>query len=126
MDGIEKEKMDGSDGTHKDTEDTTMIVQIEEMKRGIRVIPFATKLSPVGARNNHGHGYQDSLRCSSCEEYGSCGKKQETPVQVSNRNPTLMVCLQERHGGCAEVLAEKASVDAQAAAVGSPDTPNVL
>jgi hypothetical protein len=68
--------MDGSNGTHKDTEDTTL-VQIEEVERAIRALPFVTKLSPVGARNSHGHGYQVSLRCPSCEEYGSCGKKQE-------------------------------------------------
>jgi hypothetical protein len=28
-----------------------------------------TKLSPVGARNSHGHGYRVSLRCPSYEEY---------------------------------------------------------
>jgi hypothetical protein len=73
--------MDGSDGTRKDTEDTT-ILQIEEVERAIRALPFVTKLSPVGARNSHGHGYQVSLRCPSCEKYGSCGKKQESPVQL--------------------------------------------
>ena len=57
--------MDGSDGTRKDTEDTTMLVQIEEVMRAIWALPFVTKLSPVGARNSHGHGYQVSLRCSS-------------------------------------------------------------
>ncbi len=45
----------------KDTEDTTL-VQIEELERTIRALPFVTKLSPVGARNSHGHGYQVSLR----------------------------------------------------------------
>ena len=52
-------EMDGSDGTRKDTEDTTL-VQIEELERTIRALPFVTKLSPVGARNSHGHGYQVS------------------------------------------------------------------
>ncbi len=74
--------MDGSGGIGKDTEDTTMLVQIEEVMRTIRALPFVIKLSPVGARNSHGHGYQVSLRCSSCEEYGICGKKQEPSVQV--------------------------------------------
>jgi hypothetical protein len=60
--------MDGSDGTRKDTEDTT-IVQIEEVDRAIRALSFVTKLSPVGARNSHGHGYQVSLRYPSREEY---------------------------------------------------------
>ncbi len=122
--------MDGSDGTRKDTEDTT-IVQIEEVERAIRALPFVTKLSPVGARNSHGHGYQVSLRCPSFEEYGICGKKQESPVQVSSRHPTLHTCLQEllkrlqeKHGKCAEALTKKAAADAQAAA--AVHTPNVM
>ena len=97
--------MDGSDGTRKDTEDTTTLVQIEEVKRAIRALLFVTKLSPVGGRNSHGDGYRVTLRCSSCEEYGNCGKKQEPPVQVSNVHPTELACLQEllkrlqdRHG----------------------------
>ncbi len=56
------------DGTLKDTEDTTLVQSEEDMMRAIRTLPFVTKLSPVGARNSHGHGY---------------------PVQVSSRHPTL-------------------------------------
>jgi hypothetical protein len=59
------------DGTRKDTEDTTLEQSEEEMMRAIRALPFVTKLSPVGARNSHGHGYRVSLRCPSCEEYGA-------------------------------------------------------
>jgi hypothetical protein len=99
------------DGTRKDTEDTTLVQSEEEMMRAIRALPFVTKLSPVGARNSRGHGYRVSLRCPSCEEYGSCGKKQEPPVQVSSRHPTLNACLQEllkrlqeKHGKYAEAL----------------------
>jgi hypothetical protein len=72
------------DGTRKDTEDTTLVQSEEDMIRTIRTLSFVTKLSSVGARNSHGHGYRVSLRCPSCEEYGSCGKKQESPVQVSS------------------------------------------
>ncbi len=122
--------MDGRDETLKDTEDTTL-VQMEEVERAIRALPFVTKLSPVGARNSHGHGYRVSLTCPSCEEYGSCGKKQEPPVQVSSWHPTLHACwlellkrLQEKHGRCAESLTNKAAADAQAAA--AVHTPNVL
>jgi hypothetical protein len=64
--------MDRSGGTRKDTEDTTTLVQIEGVKRDIRSLPFVTKLLPVGGRNSHGDGYQVSLRCPSCEEYGRC------------------------------------------------------
>ena len=59
------------DGTRKDTEDTTLVQSEEDMMRTIRALPFVTKLSSVGARNSHGHGYRVSLRCPSCEEYGS-------------------------------------------------------
>jgi hypothetical protein len=88
-------EMGGSGGTRKDTEDTPTLVQIEGVKRAIRALPFVTKLSPVGGRNSHGDRYQVSLRCPSCEEYGSCGKKQEPPVQVSSVHPTELACLQE-------------------------------
>jgi len=124
--------MDGRDETLKDTEDTTL-VQMEEVERAIRALPFVTKLSPVGARNSHGRGYRVSLRCPSCEEYGSCGKKQEPPVQVSSRHPTLHACwqellkrLQDRHVNCAEAVAKKAAADAASAATVDPDAPNVL
>ena len=77
--------MEGSDGTREDTEDTMMLLQIEEVMCAIRALTFVTKVSPVGARNSHGHGYQVSLRCPSCEEYGSCGKKQEPPgMRIDN------------------------------------------
>jgi hypothetical protein len=125
--------MDGSDGTRKDTEDTTTLVQIEEVKCAIRAMLFVTKLSPVGGRNSHGDGCRVTLRCPSCEEYGICGKKQEPPVQVSSVNPTELACLQEllrrlqdRHVDCAAAVAKKASADAASAATVSPDTPNVL
>ncbi len=49
----------GSEGTRQDTEDTTMIVQIEEVMCVIRSLPFVT----------NGHGYQVSLRCSYSEQY---------------------------------------------------------
>jgi hypothetical protein len=74
--------MDGSDGTRQDTEDTTF-VQIKEVIRVIRTLSFVTKLSSVGVRNSHGHGYQVSLRFPSSEEYGTCGKKQEPPEDGS-------------------------------------------
>ena len=47
----EREEMDGSDGTREDTEDTTMIVQIEEVKCVIWSLCCVTKLSPVYSDN---------------------------------------------------------------------------
>ena len=117
-----------SDGTRGDT---TTSVQIEELKRAIRALPFVTKLSPVRAHNGHGDGWGVSLRCSAREEYDSCGKKQESPVQISSRHPTELACLQEllkrlqeKHGKCAEALTQKAAADAQA--VAAVHTPSVL
>ncbi len=126
--------MEESDGTREDTGDITMLLQIEEVMSDIRALLIVTKLSPVGARKSHSHGYRVSLRCFSCEEYDICGKKQEPPVQVSSRNPTELACLQEllkrledRHVEYAQAVAKKAVPDAQAAAVvASPDTPNML
>ena len=110
-----------------------MSVQIEEIKRAIRALPFVTKLSPVRAHKSHGAGWGVSLRCSACDEYDSCGKKQEPPVQVSSVHPTELACLQEllkrlqdRHGECAQAVAKKDAADAVSAATVSPDTPNVL
>ena len=91
-----------------------MFVQIEEVKCAIRVLPFVTKLSPVRAHNGHGSGWGVSLRYFGCEDYHSCGKKQETRVQVSIRHPTELVCLwellvrlQDRHVECAQDFAKK-------------------
>ncbi len=79
-------------------------------------------------RNSHGHGYRVSLRCFSCEEYDSCGKKQESPVQVSSRHPTelaflqeLLKRLQDRHVEYSETLTKKVAADAQATAAVSQD-----
>ena len=92
-----------------------------------------TKLSPVRAHNGHGDGWGVSLRCSACEEYDRCGKKQESPVQISSRHPTelaylqeLLKRLQDRHVDCAEALTKKTASDAQTAASVSADTPSVV
>ena len=101
--------MEGSDGTREDTEDTTMCLQIEEVMCDIRALPIVTKLLPVGVRNSHGHGYRVSLRFFTCEEYDSCGKKQESPVQVSSRHPTqsCLKRLQDRRVEYAESVCQK-------------------
>jgi hypothetical protein len=117
----------------KGTEDTSKLVQIEEVKCAIEKLPFVTVLSPVRAVKGKGRGYGVTLRCPSCEEYGSCGKKQEPPVHVSSVHPTEEACLQEllkrlqdRHVQCAEAVAKKGAADAASVAAVSPDAPNVL
>jgi hypothetical protein len=109
----------------KGTEDTSTLVQIEEVKCAIEKLSFVTVLSPVRAVKGKGRKYGVTLRCPSSEEYGSCGKKQEPPVHVSSVHPTDLACLQEllkrlqdRHVDCAEAVASAATVD--------PDAPHVL
>jgi hypothetical protein len=55
----------------------------------------------------------------SYKEHDRCGKKQESPVQVSRRHPTLDACwkkmrkrLEENHGNYAEALTIKTAADA--------------
>ena len=48
--------MEDSDGTCEVTTDTTMLVQIEEVKFAIRKLPFVTVLSPVRTVGDKGRG----------------------------------------------------------------------
>jgi hypothetical protein len=125
--------MEGSDRTCEDTEDTTTLVQIEDLKFAIRKLLYVTKLSPVRVVNGMGPGWQVSLSCSRCQEYGRCPKKQESSVRLSCVNPTELAFLQEilkrlqdRHDNCAEAVVKKDAADAASAATVNPDTPNVL
>jgi hypothetical protein len=58
-----------------------MFVQIEKVKRSIRMLPFVTKLSPVDTYKDKEAGWGTTLKYDSCPDY--CGKRQETPVQLS-------------------------------------------
>jgi hypothetical protein len=97
-----------------------MGVQTEEEMSAIRAMQIVTKLWVSERKSDRDRdGCRVSLTFFSCKEYGSCGKKQEPPVQVSNRHPTLYSCLQEllkrlqeKHGKCAEALTKKAAADA--------------
>ena len=79
-----EEETEGSDGTCEDTADITMFVQIEEAKCDIHKLPFMTVLAPVRAVADKGRGWQVSLSCSRCQEYGSCHTKQEPAVRLSS------------------------------------------
>ncbi len=125
--------MEGSDGTCEGTDDSATLVQIEDAKCDIRKLPFVTVLAPVRAVGDKGPGWQVSLSCSRCQEYGSCPKKQEPAVRLSRVHPTEVACVQEllkrlqdRHVECAQAVTKKAAAHAQAAATVNPDTPNVL
>jgi len=52
----------------KGTEDTSTIVQIEEVKCVIRKLSFVTVLSPVRAVKGKGRGYGVFLTCYCCRE----------------------------------------------------------
>ena len=87
----------------------------------------------VRAVGDKGPGWQVSLSCSRCQEYGSCEKPQEAPIHLSKERSTMRACLQElirrleeNHGNCAEALAKKAAADSVSAATVNPDAPNVL
>ncbi len=123
--------MDGRDGTREDTQDTTRFAETEEVKCAIRALLFVTKLSPVDAHKDKAAGWGATLKCASCP--GCCGKRQETPVQLSCDRKTELTCLQEllrrlqdRHVDCAETVVKKAAADAASAATVDPDAPNVL
>ncbi len=74
--------MEGSDGTCECTDDTTTRVLIEEVKCAIRKLPFVTVLAPVRAVGDKGPGWQVSLSCSRCQEYGICPKSQQSATLV--------------------------------------------
>ncbi len=84
--------MEGSDRTCAETEDNTVLVQIEEAKCAIRKLSYVTKLSPVRAVNGMGPGCQVSLSCYGCQEYGS-PQKQEPAVRLSCDHRTELACL---------------------------------
>jgi hypothetical protein len=75
--------MEGSDRTCEDTEDTTMLVQIEETKWFIRKMSYVTTLSPVRVVNGMGPGWQISLSSCGYQEYISCPRNQESVVRLS-------------------------------------------
>ena len=122
-------EMDGNDGTREESEDSTMIVQMEEVMCVVRVMPFVTKLSSLGAHNRHGPGCQVSLSCFRYRKFNRCGKKQQPPVQVSSRYPTPYVCfqelrkqLEENHGGCSEVFIKQAVTESRPKLAQKPQT----
>ncbi len=64
------EEMDGRDGTRKETQDTTRLVEIEEVKRDIRALLIVTKLSLVNAHKDKADGWGASLDAHKDKEAG--------------------------------------------------------
>jgi hypothetical protein len=57
------EKRGRKGAMEKGTEDTSKLVQIEELKCAIEKLPFVTVLTPVRAVKGKGRGYGVTLRC---------------------------------------------------------------
>jgi hypothetical protein len=115
----------------KGTEDTSTLVQVEEVKCDIRKLSFVTVLSPVRVVKDKGQGHGVCLTCYCCSEHDTCGKKQEPPVHVSGERPTELVFLQEllkrlqdRHVECAQAVVKKDDVVSDVTV--NPDTPNTF
>jgi hypothetical protein len=89
----EREEVDGRNGTHEDTEDTTRLVEIEELKRAIRALLFVTKLSRVDAYKDKAAGWGATLKYASYP--GCCEKREEAPVQLSRDHKTELACLHD-------------------------------
>jgi hypothetical protein len=113
-------------------DDPTLRVQMQHERRAIEDLVFVTKLSFVPEHKDKTEGFRTTLSCALCRWYDRCGKGQEKAVQLSREPTPLLACLQElrkrlqdRHVfRCAQVVAKKASVDAQAA--GAVHTPSVM
>ncbi len=86
-------------------QDSTMLVQMEEVMCVIRVMSFVTKLSPLGTYNRHGQGWQVSLPCFRCRKFNSCGKIMSDVMNL---------------------LVSKIPLMTKQQFTVSPDTPNVL
>jgi hypothetical protein len=110
--------MDGRDGNREDTQHTTRILEIEEVKRAIWALLFVTKLSPIDAHKDKENGWGATLKCASCPD--CCGKRQEVPIQLSCDRKMELVSLQDllkrlqdRHVDCAEAVAKKLLMPSQ-------------
>jgi hypothetical protein len=70
---------------------TLRLVEIEEVNRAIRTLFFVTQLSPVDTHKDKVSGWGPTLTYASCPD--CCGKRQETPVQLSRDHKTeLATC----------------------------------
>jgi len=81
---LPKEK--GNDTNREDVEDTTILVQIEEVNRVIRALPFVTKLWPVDTHKDKTDGWGDTLTLSGVER----GKRHQFNSRVRK---TELTCL---------------------------------
>ena len=101
-----------------DTEDPTLIAQINAEMKLIRDMVVVSELSFVasGAANA---GFQVTLKCYAArQQQGSCRRKNVGPVRITRERITLMDCLkelrrklQEEHGICISAVNEHAELN---------------
>ena len=82
-DGVSSTQTVAGSDTVEDTQNTTVLVQMEEEERAIRAMPFVTTLSFVRAVKGKAEGWRVTLTCYACREYNSCGKKLPRPRERS-------------------------------------------
>ena len=100
-----------------DTEDPTLIAQINAEMKLIRDMVVVSELSFVasGAANA---GFQVTLKCYAArQQQGSCRRKNVGPVRITRDRITLMDCLkelrrklEEEHGSCISAVNEHAEI----------------
>ena len=101
-----------------DTEDPTLIAQINAEMKLIRDMVVVSELSFVasGAANA---GFQVTLKCYAArQQEGSCRRKNVGPVRITRDRITLMDCLkelrrklEEEHGSCISAVNEHAELN---------------
>ena len=111
-----------------DTEDPTLIAQINAEMKLIRDMVVVSELSFVasGAANA---GFQVTLKCYAArQQQGLCRRKNVGPVRITRDRITLMDCLkelrrklEEEHGSCISAVNEHAEIMQDNAPAASQD-----
>jgi len=115
------------EGMKNDTEDVDLRSRMDDVARAIQALFAESWLSQI--HNRHvispkPTGFNVTLRCYRSEQHGSCGKQQELSVLLSQKQPTLLACLEElrsrieqKHGReCAKAVETLESADETAQA----------
>jgi hypothetical protein len=89
-DGVSSTQTATRSDTAEVTQNTTVLLQMEEEECAIWTMPFVTTLAFVRAVKGKSEGWRVTLTCFTCREFNRCGKKQETSVHISGERPTLL------------------------------------
>ena len=107
------------------TDDEDVRRQMDELARQIEAMPVVRSLGQLSSSAAKDGGFQATLWCHGGKSEGSCGKRLEPPVHITQTRTTLLGCLTElrnrletRHEKCIPA-AEAARSAAAASAAGS-------